>query len=405
MPARRARPRGARRRRRARACASWSPATPSGPCRSTGSGSPPYCLSSAGTRPRGAHGPCGGGRRGARGDGYGLRVAAELGEGLAARGWTVVSGAAFGIDAAAHRGALAAGAPPWRSSPAGSTCAYPRAHDALFGRVAGSGAVVSEVPRVARTGVGSSPATGSSRLLARGHRGRRGGAALGVARHRRARPRHHLPVGAVPGPVTSATSAGCHELIRERGPSSSPTPPTSSSSPGRSATTPHRTRARGPPDGVLRPRRVRRLGGRAGPPRLTAGAAGRRSPGSNPSGCRGARGPRDARLVERPQGRWRKSADGRNARLMQPRARPARTRRPGSPAGPNGAFAAVLVALPTAVRPCRRECREPRGGLRVRAPPALRTRSVREHRARVRARRHRLPRRRRRSTTTPPSAR
>jgi DNA processing protein len=147
---------------------------------------------------------------------YGLRVAADLGEGVAGRGWTVVSGAAFGIDAAAHRGALGVDGPTVAVLACGVDIAYPRAHEALLDEVARTGAVVSEVP------VGSAPFR--SRFLARNRiiamlaratvvveAGLRSGS-LSTAREARD---HHLPVGAVPGPVTSATSAGCHELVRD----------------------------------------------------------------------------------------------------------------------------------------------------------------------------------------------
>ncbi len=149
---------------------------------------------------------------------YGLRVAAELGEGLAARGWTVVSGAAFGIDAAAHRGALAAEGATVAVLACGVDVPYPRSHEHLIGAVARSGAVVSEVPP------GVEPQRG--RFLARNRviallsratvvveAGLRSGS-LSTAREAR---EHHLPVGAVPGPVTSATSAGCHQLVRDHG--------------------------------------------------------------------------------------------------------------------------------------------------------------------------------------------
>jgi DNA processing protein len=147
---------------------------------------------------------------------YGLRVAAELGEGLAARGWAVVSGAAFGIDGAAHRGALAVDGSTVAVLACGVDVDYPRAHRGLIEAVAGAGSVVSEVP------VGSRPYR--HRFLARNRiiallaratvvveASIRSGSlsTAGVARD------HHLPVGAVPGPVTSATSAGCHQLLRE----------------------------------------------------------------------------------------------------------------------------------------------------------------------------------------------
>jgi DNA processing protein len=147
---------------------------------------------------------------------YGMRVAADLGEGLAGRGFTVVSGAAYGIDSAAHRAALAADGPTVAVLACGADRAYPLAHRGLIDRVAASGAVVSEVP------VGCAPYR--SRFLARNRviaalaratvvveANLRSGS-LTTAKEARLL---HLPVGAVPGPVTSMTSAGCHSLVRE----------------------------------------------------------------------------------------------------------------------------------------------------------------------------------------------
>jgi DNA processing protein len=147
---------------------------------------------------------------------YGTHVAAELGFELAERGWTVVSGAAFGIDAAAHRGALAAGGPTVAVLACGVDVPYPRAHTRMIDEIAASGVVVSESPP------GSPPfrrrfltrnrlIAGISRgtvLVEAGHRS----GALNTARFTRDIGR---VVMAVPGPVTSATSAGCHRLLRD----------------------------------------------------------------------------------------------------------------------------------------------------------------------------------------------
>jgi DNA processing protein len=147
---------------------------------------------------------------------YGLRVAADLADGLAARGFTVVSGAAYGIDSAAHRAALAVDGPTVAVLACGADRAYPTAHRAMLDQIARVGAVVSEVP------VGCAPYR--SRFLARNRiiatlaratvvveANLRSGS-LTTAKAARL---HHLPVGAVPGPVTSMTSAGCHALVRE----------------------------------------------------------------------------------------------------------------------------------------------------------------------------------------------
>lgn len=147
--------------------------------------------------------------------GYGESVARELGAGLARRGWSVVSGAAYGIDGAAHQGALAVDGPAIAILPCGPDRVYPQGHRRLVDAVAESGAVVTEL------------ATGTvarrHRFLARNRliaalsgacivveAGLRSGslntAAWALALHR--------PVGAVPGPVTQMSAAGCHEWIR-----------------------------------------------------------------------------------------------------------------------------------------------------------------------------------------------
>jgi DNA processing protein len=148
---------------------------------------------------------------------YGEHVAGEFGHQLGERGWTVVSGGAFGIDAAAHRGALAAEAPTMAVLACGVDRPYPAAHGALFGRIAETGLLVSEWPP------GCAPLRHRflvrNRLIAALTRGTvvveaaaRSGAQA-TARRARMLGRELL---VVPGPVTSAMSVGCHELLRER---------------------------------------------------------------------------------------------------------------------------------------------------------------------------------------------
>src|SRR6266511_4398992 len=112
---------------------------------------------------------------------YGTHVAQELSFGLANRGWTVVSGGAYGIDAAAHRGALAAGGTTVAVLACGVDRAYPAENASLFERI-----------------VEDSARSGARQTLGRA-------ALLGRA------------VMAVPGPVTSAMSVGCHHLLRYGG--------------------------------------------------------------------------------------------------------------------------------------------------------------------------------------------
>jgi DNA processing protein len=149
---------------------------------------------------------------------YGERVAADLGAGLVQRGWTVVSGAAFGIDAAAHRGALAVDGVTVAVLAGGVDVVYPRSHDRLLAQVRERGLVVSELPP------GSRPTR--SRFLMRNRVIAALGrgtvvveAALRSGARRTADDADQLSrsVMAVPGPVTSTMSAGCHEMVRTRG--------------------------------------------------------------------------------------------------------------------------------------------------------------------------------------------
>jgi DNA processing protein len=147
---------------------------------------------------------------------YGIHVAGELGLGIADRGWTVVSGGAYGVDGAAHRGAL-------DSTVAGTVavlaCAvdvsYPRGHSELLHDIAQEGLLVSEHPP------GCAPTR--SRFLVRNRliaalsvgtvvveAALRSGS-LTTARQARELGRYLM---AVPGAVTSDMSTGCHRLLR-----------------------------------------------------------------------------------------------------------------------------------------------------------------------------------------------
>jgi DNA processing protein len=147
---------------------------------------------------------------------YGEHVAGELAAGLGERGWTVLSGGAYGIDAAAHRGALAVEGTTVAVLACGVDRVYPAAHGSLFARVVEAGLLVSEWPP------GCAPLRHRflvrNRLIAGLTRGTvvveaaaRSGAQATAKRARRL----GKEVMVVPGPVTSAMSVGCHELLRE----------------------------------------------------------------------------------------------------------------------------------------------------------------------------------------------
>ena len=147
---------------------------------------------------------------------YGCYVAAELAASVAARGWTVVSGAAFGVDASAHRGALGADGVTIAVLACGVDVPYPVGHTELLEAVAAQGVIVSEWPPgrtvsrlrfLVRNRVIAALATGTLVVEA----GERSGA-VNTARHARDLGRRLM---AVPGPVTSDQSAGCHRIIRD----------------------------------------------------------------------------------------------------------------------------------------------------------------------------------------------
>ncbi len=148
---------------------------------------------------------------------YGAAVAGEIGSTLAEAGRTVVSGAAFGIDQAAHRGALAGRGPTVAVLACGVDRAYPLAHAALLQYIADVGLVISEAPP------GFAPTRvrflARNRLIAALTRGTvvveaavRSGA-LNTANWAASLSRTLM---GVPGPVTSAPSQGVHQMIRAR---------------------------------------------------------------------------------------------------------------------------------------------------------------------------------------------
>ncbi|MCM3696812.1 DNA-processing protein DprA [Microbacterium oleivorans] len=148
---------------------------------------------------------------------YGEHVTADLATQLARTGVTIVSGGAYGIDGIAHRASLSAGGVTVAVLAGGVDRAYPAGHAELLARIAqGPGVVVAEVP------CGTAPTkwrflqrnrliaalSGATVVVEAGWRS----GSLNTAGHAAALGR---PLGAVPGPVTCAASAGCHRLLRE----------------------------------------------------------------------------------------------------------------------------------------------------------------------------------------------
>ena len=148
--------------------------------------------------------------------GYGEHVAMEAAAGLVDRGLAIVSGAAYGIDGMVHRSALASDGMTVAFLAGGVDRFYPSGHDALLTRIVEAGAVVSELPcgapptkwRFLQRNRLIAASSGATVVLEAGWRS----GSLNTAGHAAALGR---PLGAVPGPVTSPTSAGCHRLLRD----------------------------------------------------------------------------------------------------------------------------------------------------------------------------------------------
>lgn len=149
---------------------------------------------------------------------YGLRAAADFASDLADDGWTVISGGALGIDAAAHRGALAADGPTVAVLANGVDVPYPASNEGLFAEMARRALLVSESP----------PGTHPHRLrflvrnrviaaLSRGTVIVEAEARSGALNTAGWASKLGRVVMAVPGPITSRSSVGCHRLLREEG--------------------------------------------------------------------------------------------------------------------------------------------------------------------------------------------
>jgi len=148
---------------------------------------------------------------------YGIRNAQEFAAGFVDRGWAIVSGGAYGIDSAAHRGALIAEGATIAVTASGLDSSYPAGNQRLFDEIAENGAIVTEylpgaIARPHRFLV-------RNRLIAALSRGTIViEAAFRSGSLRTARDAADLmrPVMAIPGPINAPTSEGCHRLIGER---------------------------------------------------------------------------------------------------------------------------------------------------------------------------------------------
>lgn len=148
---------------------------------------------------------------------YGLRIASEFAAGFVDREWAIVSGGAYGIDSAAHKGALVAEGMTIAVTASGIDSPYPAGNERLFDEIAESGAIATEY----LPGVGARPHRFlvRNRIIAALSRGTLVvEAAFRSGSLRTARDASDLlrPVMAIPGPINSPTSDGCHRLIGER---------------------------------------------------------------------------------------------------------------------------------------------------------------------------------------------
>ena len=148
---------------------------------------------------------------------YGVRVAQDFAAGFVDRNWCITSGGAYGIDAAAHKGALIAEGSTIAVLAAGIDINYPAGHARLFSEILESGAIVTEV----MPGVHAIPSrflTRNRLIAALSNATLVVEAAFRSGSLRTARDAAELlrPVMAIPGTINSPTSEGCHRLIGER---------------------------------------------------------------------------------------------------------------------------------------------------------------------------------------------
>ena len=148
---------------------------------------------------------------------YGARIAGEFAAGFADREWAIVSGGAYGIDSYAHKGALIAEGATVAVVASGIDINYPAGNTRLFAEICESGAMVTEfmpghkaLPNRFLTRNRLIAALSKATLVVE--------AAFRSGSLRTARDAAEIfrPVMAIPGPITSPTSEGCHRLIGER---------------------------------------------------------------------------------------------------------------------------------------------------------------------------------------------
>ena len=148
---------------------------------------------------------------------YGTRIAGDFAAGFVDREWDIVSGGAYGIDSAAHRGALVAEGRTIAVIASGIDLQYPAGNTRLFEEICENGAIVSEV----MPGVVAMPhrfLTRNRLIAALSQATLVVEAAFRSGSLRTARDAAELmrPVMAIPGPINSPSSEGCHRLIGER---------------------------------------------------------------------------------------------------------------------------------------------------------------------------------------------
>ena len=148
---------------------------------------------------------------------YGANVASEFARGFSDLGWTIISGGAYGIDSYAHRATLQANGATIAVLATGIEVAYPKSNQKLFNEMSAHGALISEL--MPYESAMPSRFLVRNRLIASIAKATLVvEAAYKSGSLRTAHDAAELlrPVMAIPGPINSAMSQGCHRLISER---------------------------------------------------------------------------------------------------------------------------------------------------------------------------------------------